>query len=200
MTNEFKDKFDVWIKVLTLIGSIIAFIFTLITWKEQNYIKRAEFLESKIKEFNDTPTLVARYILDGFATVDTNNAAAMQMTAQQMIDKGSSRIGIATDIKLDSIGKTLNVVLPDTSIARQKVKISFDRLLDFFSKLNWYIDLNLMKKEEAEYFDYYIKQCIENEGVKTYACSYRFKGFFALAKKLNLTQGKSFEEICPNDN
>lgn len=194
MTKASKENFDIWLKILTLIGSIIAFVFTLITWNEQNQTKRADFLENKIKEFDDTSTLIARSILDDFAICDTINAIAINMSAQEMIYIGSSRIKDSTDkvldIQLINIGKTLNRDLPDTSISRQKVRLSFDKLLAFFGKLDYYLKLGLMTKKEVEYFTYYIRKCSDNDEIMKYARNNSFNGFLSLAGSMDLLKTK----------
>jgi hypothetical protein len=186
MKDEAKNLFDARISILTLIGSVIAFAFTIITWKEQNHIKRAEFLEAKITEFQDTTKLIARSILDGYAVCDTCNNTRVNITDQEMIAIGSSRTGDTTDIKLENLGNTLSERLPSINISKQRVRQSFDRLLDFFGKLEYYIGLDLMTKDEVKYFRYYIDKCAKNEAIWSYAKNYEFTLFLDLVKRLKI--------------
>jgi hypothetical protein len=186
MTNTFKENFDIVIKCLTLIGSAIAFIFTIITWDKQNQIKRADFLENKIKEFQEPSTFIARKILDGYASCDTCNNKSNRISDEEMISKGSTRKNDSTDIKFENLDKTLNEILPSTNISKQRVRQSFDNLLDFFGKIEYYISLKLMTKYEANYFLYYIQRCYKNEAVMNYAKNYGFVLFISLTKRLDL--------------
>jgi hypothetical protein len=189
-----KETWDVVLKSIAIFGSFVAFIFSLVTWNEQNHIKRADFLENKITEFEDTSKLLARSILDNFAVCDTANAIAATMRAQEMIFIGSSRIKDSLDknpdITFENIGKALNKLLPDTSISRQKVRLSFDKLLDFFGKLDYYTNLDLMTKKEVEYFTYYVKRCADNDGIMEYAKKNSFSGFLSLVDKQELSEKK----------
>lgn len=54
------------------------------------------------------------------------------------------------------------------------IRMSFDSLLDFFVKLEYLLSLNLIKKTEMEYFDYYIKKTVENAAVVRYMKTYKF--------------------------
>jgi hypothetical protein len=160
MTDDSKNRFDAWISAITIIGSVIAFIFTLVTWREQNYIKRAGFLEAKIKDFEDSSITLSRYILDRFAVCNTCNTSKGEVSDQQMIRIGSSRKGDSTDIELNNLDSTLQEELPSTNISKQRVRLSFDRLLDFFGKLEYYLQLDLMTTDEILYFRYTLNNVV----------------------------------------
>lgn len=190
MTDEAKNRFDAWISVTTIVGSIIAFFFTICTWKEQNRMKRADFLEQKIIEFNDTSTFLARAVLDNFALCDTCNNRFSQVSDKEMVTIGSSRTGDTTDIQFSNIGKTLNEDHPSTNISKQRVRASFDHLLDFFGKLEYYLNLDLLTEEEIRYFDYYIRKCVGSEPIKQYAHDFNFDLFLSLINRKCLMTGK----------
>lgn len=186
MTSLFKDRLDACIKILTLLGSAIAVYFTIITWNRDTDIKRANFLEDKIKEFEDSPTFLARRILDGYSSYTSYNESLQNITDEEMIQIGSSRLGDTSDITLKNLHKVLGENLPSISISNQKIRQSFDRLLDFFGKLEYYIELNLLTKKEAAYFYYYIELCANNKAIKTYAHKYGFDLFLLLSRRFGI--------------
>lgn len=184
------EKYEVWIKSLALLGSAIAFIFSIVTWREQVHIKRADFLELKIKEFEDSSMLIAKSLLDSFAICDICNSDSSKLSDREMISIGSSRDGVSSDIKLGNLNEALNEALPSTNFSKQRVRLSFDKLLDFFGKLEYYLSLNLMSKDEVKYFYYYIEKSAKNDAIRTYADKYDFDLFLLLVRRLNLNSAK----------
>jgi hypothetical protein len=73
---------------------------------------------------------------------------------------------------------------------------SFDALLDFFGKLGYLIEVQLMRKEETLYFQYYINKAIKNDAIITYAKIYQFGLFALLIEKLNLQPKESLNELA----
>jgi hypothetical protein len=62
-----------------------------------------------------------------------------------------------------------------------KVRESFDTILSFFGRLESLISINLVTKQELNYFHYFIKKAAENEAVVNYVRLYHFQ----LLGKLN---------------
>lgn len=184
MTRKTKDQLEYLLKFLTLLGSVIAFVFTIQTWRQQTHIKRAEFLEDKIKEFESPSTYLARSILDSFSVSFESNDS---LSDQKLVDIGSSRTDtLGRDIQRSNLDSTLGLELPIIDKTKHRVRRSFDNLLDFFGKLEYYASLKLMRKKEINYFEYYIKKCAENEAVMEYARRYEFKSFLSLLKRMGL--------------
>ncbi|MGI0082157.1 MAG: hypothetical protein ACREAF_00565 [Nitrosopumilaceae archaeon] len=70
----------------------------------------------------------------------------------------------------------------------QKIRESFDALLDFFGKVGYLLDVGLIKKKEIEYFRYYLDKTIDSEGVGLYVSNYEFPLYLNLLDKLNYKQ------------
>jgi hypothetical protein len=54
------------------------------------------------------------------------------------------------------------------------IRMCFDSLLDFFVKLEYLLSMDLIKKTEMEYFDYYLKKTADNAAVVGYMKTYKF--------------------------
>lgn len=182
MNENIKHFYDLLLKLLAIIAAAIGFGFTIVTWREQVHIKRAEFLESRIREFNDSSTYLARAILDNFEIKAHNTS---YLSIQAMIDGGSSGNRDSTDIGLDNLDSVLDQQLPVTLNSEQRIRRSFDELLDFFGKLEYYIKLDLMTEYEMKYFEYYFEKCTRQPAVMKYAQTYEFNLFRDLAKRMN---------------
>src|SRR5207247_792578 len=99
---------------------------------------------------------------------------------------GSSRTGVKRDIKIENINDPLNEILPNSNFSHQRLRQSFDELLDFIGKLEYSLSLGIMTEDEVKYFSYYIEKCAKEEAIMTYARKYNFKSFLSLVKRLNL--------------
>ena len=165
-----------------LIGGLLTFITFvkgLIEYSRNNKIKRAEFLEKLIEQFNEPNTYLARRVLDDFWI---GKEVSPEMSDKQLIQKGNeeSEQGrkdfsikeLLRDHKLKSVPNPVE----------QRARQSFDDLLDFFTKLDYYLTLKLISKSELYYFGYYIKQRAYKKGaVLEYAKTY---GYPALRRLL----------------
>jgi hypothetical protein len=67
------------------------------------------------------------------------------------------------------------------------VRSSFDRLLDFFVKLEYLVSLGLLTYEETYYFHYFTKKAANNKAVVNYAKRYNFPLKGLLHNNLSLT-------------
>jgi hypothetical protein len=75
---------------------------------------------------------------------------------------------------------------PVTDQVEQRARQSFDDLLDFFTKLDYYLTPKLISKQELYYFSYYINQCACKKGaVLEYAKNYGYAALFRLLYVLN---------------
>src|SRR5258706_9041447 len=135
--------------LITLIGVIKG----LIEYSKNNKIRRADFLERLIVEFNGSKMFLAKRILDDF----------------WIEREGNKEISDADLIKLGSMDKKEKKELVDLvkdllrnhgeksviGYGEHQARQSFDDLLDFFTKLDYYLSLKLISKQELTYFLYY---------------------------------------------
>lgn len=171
---------ELLVKYLTFFGSATAFILTLYQWREQTNIKRAEFLESKIEDFENPKNFLARSILDSFSVA----YESVNKTDEDIVRIGSSRRGYEKDIQFKNLASNLLAQLPDTSNCRQRVKLSFDHLLDFFGKLEYYHSLQLLTDSEILYFNYYLEKCSASPAILKYANRTEANRFLSLVERL----------------
>lgn len=68
------------------------------------------------------------------------------------------------------------------------IRKSFDTLLDFFCKLEYLLDINLITPKEIDYFSYYIDQAADEPSVIKYIIDYKFP----LRGKLNYNLFKPY--------
>lgn len=181
---SYTDYFGLIFAIITSVLAIIGFVKGLREYKRNNNIKRAEFLEKLIKEFNDKRMFLAKRVLDDFY-IDVDLPG--NETDVEIIEKSNTRtiedgllkknnLKILRDHKIESV---LNPI-------EHRVRQSFDDLLDFFEKLEYYVELDLISSKELKYFEYYIHKCYKLIAVKQYACCY---GYSAITK-LNVLKGK----------
>jgi len=185
-----------------MIATTLGFLITFAEYRKSNRIKRSEFLEKLITEFNEEKTYAAKKLLDDFWFDDTlqNHHELKEMSAKEFIERGSGKkkIGLSRHLKIvlrdhkDSPEQTEGI-----SPVEQVVRESFDQLLDFFTKLDYYLSLKLISKKELSYFEYYINCCNEKAegGVMIYAKAYGYMSLFRLLYVMNLD--KKYTEIIP---
>lgn len=91
---------------------------------------------------------------------------------------GGGEMVIPTIIKIGK--KDLNVVLRDhkgNPIKKDyeiKIRKSFDRLLDFYSKLYLFYYRDILNVEDLLYFEYYMRKIVNDENVINYINTYNF--------------------------
>jgi len=179
-----------------LIGGFVALIGLirgLFEYIKSNRMKRAEFLEALIKEFNDDKMFIAKKLLDDF-WIDraSKNPTA---TDKELIENGSKE-------KNENLNNDFRDILKDhkggpvTIEVDHRVRQSFDDLLDFFTKLEYYLNLKLISKDELLYFRYYLARCsFKADGkVLEYADAYGYPSLFRLLYVLNLDHKNKKEE------
>ncbi len=138
-----------WIKIVTSTGGLIAFLWGIYIYQADTRIKRAEFLDKLIKEFLNPDIDIARNMLDDYVYVEKENRnrtpaeqkAVAKPLALFLRDHTTEPIGLRDEIA---------------------VRKSFDKLLDFFTRLSYYAKQKLITREELSYFRYYVDK-IENK-------------------------------------
>lgn len=75
-----------------------------------------------------------------------------------------------------------------TGEGEHRARQSFDDLLDFFTKLDYYLTLKLISKQELNYFLYFIQRCAfkADGAVMKYAETYGYPSLFRLFFVLNI--------------
>lgn len=168
-----------------LVGTAIGLLFMYKQYTKGIKTKRAEFLETLTKEFNSSKMLLAKKILDDY-WVDpsgTENQTDLKLLIEGAYQERPDELINA------EIGNILrdHRVKPVTSNAEQRIRQSFDDLLDFFTKLDYYLKLELIEKEELNYFKYYIEKCAGKQGsILKYAVTYSFPALFRLFFALHI--------------
>lgn len=160
-----------------VIGGLIALGGFLITWVEfrkNNRTRRAEFLEKLTAEFNDSRMFLAKRILDDFwietgGTPDDSDAELIRLGSGEKIEKDKLKEKVKGLLRHHREGAV-------TGYGEQKARQSFDDMLDFFTKLKYYLDLGLISPKELAYFTYYLEKCAykADGAVLKYASDYEY--------------------------
>lgn len=176
--------------------TLISLIKGLVEFKKNNQVKRAEFLEKLILEFNDQKMFLAKRILDDFwidleAETGTSDTDLVKIGSLEAKDENQLKMLVKDLLRHHSERSVIN---DNEHRARQ----SFDDLLDFFTKLDYYLTLKLISKKELTYFIYYFERCARKAdgAVLAYAAKYGFPSVFRLIYVLNIQHKnkKMFEE------
>ena len=179
-------KLKDWAWLLGGLVTIIGLIKGLFEFTKANRIKRAEFLEKLILEFNESKMFLAKRILDDF-WVEPNGTK--EMSNEELLSRGSQEKKEKDELKL--LVKDLLRNHGERSVTgegEQRARQSFDDLLDFFTKLDYYLTLRLISKPELNYFLYYIQRCAykADGAVMQYAETYGYPALFRLFFVLNI--------------
>jgi len=153
--------------LITLLTGVILFFRGMSEYKKNNRIKRAEFLDKLIKDFNAKESDVARYLLDGYQYIreeDRDLPFEAQMEHVQPLEQHLRN----------------HEDEPIRNTAEIKVRRSFDHLLDFFTRLSYYLKQELISPAELSYFRYYIHKAENNEAVRKYIRTYFYEEDFIL--------------------
>ena len=179
-------KLKDWAWILAGLVTLIGLARGLIEFSKANRIKRAEFLEKLILEFNEPKMFLAKRILDDFWLLTEGN---VKMTNEDLITEGS-REGIDDDALKARVKDLLrsHQTRSVTGEGEHRARQSFDDLLDFFTKLDYYLTLKLISKEELNYFLYYVKRCAykADGAVMSYAETYGYPALFRLFHTLKI--------------
>ena len=168
--NLVTSDFDIIIKAATAAGGLYLFFRGIIEYRNNNRTKQAEFLEKLIAGFDSPKMEIAIRILDDYDCTDLD-------------PEGDCEKQGATD--LVTILRDHRKV-PVTDKTQIKIRDSFCNLLDYFSKLNYYLKNDLISKDEIGYFRYYIDKVEDNEAIINYISFYYFESDFEkLFKEIN---------------
>jgi hypothetical protein len=168
--------------IITLIGLIKG----LLEFIKNNRIKRAEFLEKMIVEFNGSNLFLAKRILDDF-WIETEGSSEMSdsdLIKFGSIEKKEKNVlrQLVTDLLRNHADRSV------TGNGEHRARQSFDDLLDFFTKLDYYLSLKLISKNELHYFHYYFERCAykADGAVMQYASTYGYPSLFRLLYVLGI--------------
>jgi hypothetical protein len=112
-----------------------------------NRIKRAEFLESLIKMSNNEALYPAKQILEDFVWPDNISLTGIDLTKYNNLPCVKIQRTLR-DHKLKDV----------TDKDELMIRKSFGELLDFFTKLSYYLENRLITSKELGYFKYYIEK------------------------------------------
>lgn len=152
---------------ITTLTVIMGAIITIKEFRSNNKIKRAEFLEKLITEFHHSKTEIARSLLDDFIYVSKANR---DLTPEEQLNRSQSLSSLLRNHKIE----------PITTPNEIKVRESFDHLLDFFTKLSYYLKQQLINPAELSYFRYYLDKMENKPEVKAYIENYYYLDDFDL--------------------
>ena len=185
-----------WKELGLILGGALTlgtFIITYFEFRKNNKVRRADFLDKLAQEFNDPKMYLAKKILDDF-WIETqgdptlSDADLVFRASQEKIEEAK----LKTDVKT-LLGD--HKQMPIIGYGRHKARQSFDDLLDFFTKMQHYLDLNLVKKKELNYFIYYLDRCARKAdgAVMQFASIYRYTEVSRLMMNLGveIPQSKS---------
>jgi hypothetical protein len=149
--------------LLTALVGIVGLIFGIYQYGQAQKVKRQQILFELIHEYNySEEQRLAKRILDDF-----------------YVDKDLKKRGIQFKqpneyYYVSHLGQILrwhgreSIEDPGEEVIRE----SFDALLEFFGKLEYLLELGLIKKNELLYFDYFLRKTLDNEAVRKYARDY----------------------------
>ena len=161
-----------WIEIVKLIvtiaGGIVAFLYGRKEYLKSIEIKRAEFLDKLISDFLDKGTEIARNMLDDYVYVKKENRGKHPLEQKTLAIPLKTYLRNHKEEKkgMDPIGR-------DDEF---DVRKSFDSLLDFFTKLSYYLRQDLITPAELGYFKYYLLKLEEKkDDVEEYIDTYFYK-------------------------
>ncbi|HEU4861421.1 MAG TPA: hypothetical protein VFT15_16360 [Chitinophagaceae bacterium] len=111
-----------------------------------------------------------------------------------MSDADLIKLGSIEKKEKNELRQLVNDLLRDhadrsvTGHGEHRARQSFDDLLDFFTKLDYYLALKLISKSELYYFLYYFERCAykADGAVMRYASTYGYPSLFRLLYVLGI--------------
>jgi hypothetical protein len=168
--------------LITMIGVIKG----LMEYIKNNRIGRADFLEKLIVEFNSSKMFLAKRILDDFwierdGSHEISDIDLVKLGSMEKKEK-AELAALVKDLLRNHADKSV------IGYGEQQARQSFDDLLDFFTKLDYYLSLKLISKQELTYFQYYFQRCAyKADGVVMfYAATYGYPSLFRLLYVLGI--------------
>lgn len=153
------------IPIIGTLGGIITLIIGLFTYRQSQILKKKdiqkEIVFPLIDEFdNKSPKMnLAKLILDDVPIEDNGEAYGYY---------DNERLGkVLIDHRIRKVDEPWDR-------GDGNVRTSFDRLLDFFVRLEFLQSIGLLTQKEINYFGYYIKKVVENPVVVNYIKVYEF--------------------------
>lgn len=141
------------------LGALLLFFRGYLEYRRANATRRAEFLDKMIHEFNAPEKKIALALLDDYGYNGEHGFCAVDLS---VVLRDHTKLAIATLVEVDC-------------------RKSFDSLLDFCTRLSYYVQNDLMSSRELIYFRYYLEKVRDNAAVRAYINRY----FYA----------KDFEEL-----
>jgi hypothetical protein len=131
-------------------------------------LKRQEIIFPLIKEFDEKETLYyAKQIIDGVPVEAEPKKGAAKKTF--------------TYADLDHLYAN-----PPFSDDELFIRIIIDHFLNFFGKIGYLLDNEIITKKEISYFLYYIERAIRNEAIKVYARMHDYELFGVFLDKIGM--------------
>lgn len=159
------NTFELIAKILGGAGGLILFFRGYQEYRRSNKIKRAEFLEKLIADFHADGHRIAINLLDDYVYVKTEDRS---LSPAEQMSKSVSLQVLLRDHRKE----------PITEIEAIAVRRSFDQTLDFFTRLSYYLQNNLITPKELIYFRYYIERIRDKKEVRNYISYYFYPGDF----------------------
>lgn len=176
-------------------GGIATFVWGIYEYRKNRILKRQEALFDLIRGFDkrdngeSNKMNLAKMMLDDF-TVDEKTYSEWDGHRKEGLGHYSIRNAERIlryhgqiskhDDNFYSIDRGVNIDSPIFDYGEIQIRMSFDELLNFFGKLGYLLDRDIIKNEELKYFEYYIKKTIRNKAVMRYARLYEFENFALL--------------------
>ncbi len=155
------DTIELIIKIITAVIGIFVFWKGTVEYRQNTRTKQAEFLEKLIAGFSAKEMQMAIRILDGYTY--QHEGEDWKLTGQHK-EGPASLVHVLRDHRVEPVAQPEEIAIRD----------SFCALLDYFSKLNYYLHNQLINKDELLYFRYYIDNAMKNEAVLNYIRFYYF--------------------------
>jgi hypothetical protein len=173
------DPIDNTAIISTIIGAAAGLgglFWGLYTYKKEQLLKRKDILFPLIKELDEESKVIiyAKNILD-----DRN------IKPEQGWKYPDDYYNIENLEIILRYHKPKGIIDPGEVAIRR----SFDALLDFFCKLEYLRKIKLIKAEEIEYFNYYIKKAADEPSVISYVRNYNFPLYGILDNRLDIRSG-----------
>jgi len=157
---------EIFIQVVSFLGAILIFFKGYEEYRKSNRTKRAEFLETLIKEFDSKKMINAKRILDDFIVPEYTKKRVEKWNGVENFPC-KKMVRTLRDHTLEG-----NKIEDDDEIL---IRDSFDHLLTFFTKISYYYKNELITNDELYYFEYYLKKLEHpkyREGVYIYIKTY----------------------------
>lgn len=164
---------------LSIIIATCAIVFGIYQYTKDQMIRRKDTVLPLISEFEDPSNnmYLAKELLDSF-----KYGVGLKWKEQVYADYQVYHI----DEK--EIFRHHDDTNPINDMGEIEIRKSFDAIFDFFGKLGYLLNIGLLKKEELEYFQYYIKKAKDSESVGYYLSNYDFDLYHILLTKLDYEQ------------